>query len=115
VIIPVGHRVLVRRYKLEERDNVFRNATNAGIFLPEKDKQQRDAGVDQGEVIEVGPDAFKGFYLSSNGTLEGFTPWCVKGDVIYFAKYSGKAITDDGVDYVVINDEDVISIHKDAA
>lgn len=113
MIIPVGHRVLVRRFQLEERDDVFKSAVKSGIVLPEKDKQQRDAGVDQGEVVEVGPDAFKQFYISANGTLDGFTPWCAKGDTIHFAKYSGKAITDDGIDYVVINDEDVISIHKD--
>lgn len=115
MITPVGHRILVRRFELEERDEVFKNAAKAGIVLSERDKQQRDAGVDQGEVIEVGPDAFKAFYLNSNGTLDGFTPWCAKGDIIYMAKYAGKAITEGGVDYVVINDEDVISIQKETA
>lgn len=113
MILPVGHRILVRRFQLEERDEVFKNAARAGIVLSEKDKQQRDAGVDQGEVLEVGPDAFKQFYLSANGTLEGFKPWCAVGDVIYIAKYAGKAITEGGVDYIVINDEDVISIKKE--
>lgn len=110
-VLPLGHRVMVRHFKVEERDEAFKKAAAAGIvFAEHDDKKRREAGVDRGEVLIVGPDAFKGFYLSSNGTLDGFTPWCKTGDVIAFAKYSGMVIKEGDKEFLVINDEDVVAI-----
>lgn len=114
MIIPKGHRVVVRFMKIEERDEAFKKAKAAGLVLAEhEDTKRREAGVDRGEVISVGPDAFKAFYLNSNGTLDGFTPWCQPGDFIAFAKYAGMHIKDGDSDYIVINDEDVVAVLKD--
>lgn len=111
-IAPLGHRVLVKRAKLDERDPTFKRAKAAGIVLADhEDTKRREAGVDRGWVVEVGPDAFKGFHLSTGGTLENFVPWTKPGDYIAFAKYSGMAIEDPDkeFDYLVINDEDVVA------
>ena len=108
---PVGHRILVRPYSIEERDETFKKAKAAGIMIaPTDDHNRREAGVDRGEVLQVGPDAFRGFYLNSYGTLENFTPWCKPGDFIAFAKYSGMIVEKDGEKFLIINDEDVVCI-----
>ena len=113
-----GHRVLVKVEKLEEADEVYKRAARAGIqFADTEDSRRARAGLDKGTVVQVGDDAFKAFYLHANPSDERmifFRPWCDKGDTIAFAKYSGKVIEDpeDGLKYVVINDEDVVAVLK---
>jgi co-chaperonin GroES (HSP10) len=115
-IKALGHRVLVRMAELGERDKAFASAQKSGIILSNhEDTRRRDAGVDRGTVLEVGPDAFKAFWLGANPNRDPaeFEPWCKPGDFIAFAKYGGMMIPD--VDnpekrYVVINDEDVVAI-----
>ena len=110
-ITPVGHRVLVKKAKLDERDPAFKRAKAAGIvFADHEDAKRREAGIDRGWVVSVGPDAFKAFHLNSNGSLDGFVPWVKPGDYIAFAKYSGMVIQDPDTefDYIVLNDEDVV-------
>jgi co-chaperonin GroES (HSP10) len=110
-VLPVGHRIMVRHFRVEERDEAFKKAAAAGIvFADHEDKKRREAGVDRGEVITVGPDAFRGFHLNSYGNLDDFKPWCKPGDIIAFAKYSGMVVTEGEKQYLVINDEDVVAI-----
>lgn len=102
---------MVRHFRVEERDEAFKKAAAAGIvFADHEDKKRREAGVDRGEVLEVGPDAFKGYHLSSYGNLDNFKPWCKPGDTIAFAKYSGMVVKEGEKEYLVINDEDVVAI-----
>lgn len=112
MIKAVGHRILVKRQKLEERDEVFKSATKAGIVIADNsDKVMREAGVDRGVVVDVGLDAFLAFYWNAHPHCEiPFAPWCKAGDTIVFAKYGGKDIKEDEVDYIMINDEDVIGV-----
>jgi co-chaperonin GroES (HSP10) len=115
-VAPLGHRVLVKIVDLEDRDPAFKSAKAAGIVLAHtEEKDRRRAGSDRGYVVEVGPDAFKGFYLNSNGTLDGFKPWVKAGDFIAFAKYGGMVLSDPNSDdkYVVMNDEDVVAVLED--
>jgi co-chaperonin GroES (HSP10) len=110
-MIPLGHRVLVKKAKLEERDPAFAKARAAGIVLaPHEDSKRREAGVDRGWVVAVGPDAFKAFHLNAHGTLDGFVPWVKEGDYIAFAKYGGMVIQDPNTEfeYICMNDEDVV-------
>ncbi len=110
-IAPLGHRILVRHFSIEERDEAFKKAKAAGIMIaPTDDHKRREAGVDRGEVLAVGPDAFRGYHLNSYGTLDNFKPWCKPGDFIAFAKYSGMIIEQDNEKFLVINDEDVVAI-----
>jgi co-chaperonin GroES (HSP10) len=72
--------------------------------------------LDRGTVVQVGSDAFKAFFFNSNPHQDSsaFEPWCAVGDLIAFAKYSGKFLEDpeDGSKYIVINDEDVVAVLK---
>ena len=111
--IPAGHRVLVKRMTIEERDEAFKNAKQAGIvFAQTEDYQRRENGVDRGEVIAIGEDAFKEYYRNAYGTLDRFKPWCRVGDYGAFAKYSAMAIKDQDTDieYLVLNDADIVAI-----
>lgn len=115
-IKALGHRVLVRMAGLHERDKAFASAQRAGIVLTDhEDTKRREAGVDRGTVLEVGPDAFKAFWFNANPHRDPaeFEPWCKTGDFIAFAKYGGMMIPDPDqpeMKYVVINDEDVVAI-----
>jgi len=112
---PLGHRILVRHHTIEERDEAFKKAKAAGIVIaPTEDHKRREAGVDRGEVLQVGPDAFRAYHLNSYGTLENFKPWCKPGDFIAFAKYSGMVVEKGDEKFLVINDEDVVCLLEDS-
>ena len=109
MIIPCGHRLLVKPYKQVEVDDVLRKAKESGFLdqfkiVKEQGQEKReDASVDKGIVVSIGLTAWKDF---------GGTPWCKVGDEVIFAKFSGKIVTDpdDEVDYTILNDEDIVAI-----
>lgn len=104
-IIPCGHRILVKQLNLEVVDDVVKSARKAGLIIESDEQKRRQEGMDMGEVIAIGPTAFKDF---------GGVAWCQVGDIIAFAKYSGKAVQDQVTKdlYQVINDEDAVCILK---
>jgi len=66
----------------------------------QEDMKRMQAGIDSGEVIEIGP-----------GCNDQYIGGIKVGDTIVFAKYAGKIVAnpDDAEDkYLVINDEDVV-------
>lgn len=107
MIIPSGHRILVKQDSYDENDEVFRTARAAGIEIV-KDKGTRyQESVDKGKVIAIGPTAWKDF---------GNEPWANVGDTIVFAKHAGKKVEDPedkSEHYVVLNDEDVVAVIKE--
>lgn len=106
MIKVVGHRVLVRPFKVEEIDETFKRAKLAGIELLNQDELRREQNaVDRGVVVSVGATAFKDF---------GGDPWCKEGDIIYFAKYAGKYIEDPKTKekYTILNDDDVVAVYE---
>lgn len=104
MIVPCGHRVLVKAEKIEDIDPMYKRAQAAGIQLADtEDKRREQAGLDKGTVVALGPTAFRDF---------GGDPWCSVGDFIVFAKYAGKGVTDGEDQYIVLNDEDVVAIMR---
>lgn len=107
MIIPCGHRVLVKQEKYDEHDEVFKSARSVGIEII-KDKQVRyQASVDKGVVVSMGETAFRDF---------GSAPWAAVGDTVVFAKNAGKTVEDPqdkDTPYVVLNDEDIVAIIKE--
>lgn len=97
---PAGHRVLVKQDKLEETDSVYASARKLGIHLDTSTREQ--AAVDSGIVLALGPSAFRDF---------GGEAWCAIGDRVAFAKYSGKTVTDNKEELLVLNDEDVVYVY----
>lgn len=104
MIIPVGHRVLVRQEKYDEHDEVFKRAKAAGLEFVKDREVRYQASVDVGTIVSVGKTAWKDF---------GSEPWALVGDKVVFAKNSGKHVTDPEdkeTPYVLLNDEDVVGI-----
>jgi len=58
-----------------------------------------------GTVVAAGPGRFL-----DDGTR--LAPDLKAGDTILFGKYSGQAITLDGVEYLVMKEADVLGIHE---
>jgi len=95
---PTGHHVLIEPDKVDEK-------TKGGIYLPETARKQEQNATVTGVIIAVGKQAWMGF-----GDSE---PWAAVGDRVYFAKYGGVVITNEGKDYRLVNDEDVVAIIKE--
>jgi len=82
-IQPLGTRVLIRPLEQETK-------TTSGLYLPESAKEKPQTG----EVIAIGDD--------ENIKLK------VK-DKVLFAKYSGAEFKFDGVDYLLLESNDVLA------
>jgi len=99
MLVPLGHRLLVKPETIEDVDDAFASAKRAGIQIVGTERQREQAAVEKGIVIAMGDTAFKDF---------GGVPWCKVGDVVGYTRYGGKFIKDGDVDYIILNDEDVI-------
>lgn len=92
---PLADRVLVRRIE-EEMEKV------GGIIIPDTAKEKPQ----KGEVIEVGPGR-----LDEKG---GRIPMEVKkGDKVIFSKYAGSEVKIDGVEYLIMREDDILAIIED--
>lgn len=89
---PLNDRVLIRR--VEEGE-----AQVGGIIIPDtaKEKPQR------GEVIAVGNGK-----LLQNGKRCGLE--VKSGDVILFGKYSGSEVKIDGVEYLILREDEILAV-----
>lgn len=93
-IQPLQDRVLVRRFMSEEK-------TASGIIIPDTAKEKPQ----EGEVIAVGAGK-----VLDNGTK--LTPTVKAGDKILFGKYSGTEVKLDGVEYLIMREDDILGIIK---
>ena len=94
------HHVLVKLDDATEADETYRRAKAIGIEL-QLDKRVQDA-VEYGTVIQVGPTAYKDY---------GFETSPVKdGDRVSLTRYTGKKVVDDGVEYHIYNDGDILAV-----
>lgn len=108
---PCGHRLLVKPFKQEEVDEIFKKhrAFASTLEIVNENKKREDASVDRGIVLDIGPTAWK------NDSF-GYEPWCKIGDEILFAKFAGKFVDDPetGEAVCILNDEDVVAVVKEA-
>lgn len=90
--VPLKDRVLVKRVDQEER-------SPGGIIIPDTAKEKPM----EGEVLAVGTGT-----RDSNGDLH---PLDVKvGDRIMFGKWGGTEVKIDGVEYLIIKEQDIFGI-----
>ena len=92
IIRPLHDRLLVKR---REEDQI----TSGGIVIPDAAKEKPV----EGEVIAVG----KGKPLD-NGESRALEVNI--GDKVLFGKYAGTEVKLDGVDYLVLREDDVIAV-----
>lgn len=104
MITPLLHRIIVLQNKLEETNKDYLRAAQAGLIIPDHpDKTRAQAGVDTGTVVAIGPTAYRDFNTEVPVKI---------GDVVAFARFSGKIVIDptDDVEYVALNDEDLVVV-----
>jgi chaperonin GroES len=91
-IRPLHDRILVRRVEEEQK-------TKGGLIIPDTAKEKPA----EGEVIAVGT----GKFLDSGKVL----PLQVKtGDRILFGKYAGSEIKVEGVEHLILREEEILGI-----
>ncbi len=91
-IRPLKDRVLVVR--IEEKEK-----TTGGIIIPDTAKEKPQ----KGEVIAVGPGKW-----DEKG--KRIPPEVKKGDRVLFGKYAGNEIKVDGVEHLIMSEDDILGI-----
>ncbi|MDR1778043.1 MAG: co-chaperone GroES [Desulfovibrio sp.] len=89
---PLNDRVLVKRLESEEK-------TAGGLYIPDTAKEKPS----KGEVVAVGPGK-----LAENGKRIEMA--VKKGDEVLFNKYAGTEIKLDGIEHLVMREEDILAI-----
>ncbi len=87
---PINDRIVIKPAPADEK-------TKGGIIIPDtaKEKPQR------GEVVAVGP---------GKQGKDGHTMTVKAGDIVLYGKYSGQELTYEGVDYLIMREDDVLVI-----
>ena len=93
-IVPLRDRVLLKRLGEEEK-------TKGGIIIPDTAKEKPQ----EGKVVAIGP---------GKPDKEGKrTPRDIKKeDRVLFGKYAGTEIKVDGVEYLIMQEDDILGIIK---
>ena len=89
---PLQDRILVKRIESE-------NKTKGGLFIPDTAKEKPAEGI----VQAVG----SGKTLDDGKTV---APQVKAGDRVLFGKYSGTEIKVDGVEHIIIREDDILGI-----
>ena len=91
---PLNDRVLVKRLDSDEK-------TAGGLYIPDTAKEKPS----QGQVIAVGDGK-----VADDGKR---VPMAVKaGDKILFNKYAGTEVKLDGIEHLVMREDDILAIVK---
>ena len=89
---PLHDRLIVKRIDEDEK-------TKGGIIIPDTAKEKPQ----EGRVIAVGPGK-----VNEDGKV---TPLDVKsGDRVLFSKYAGTEIQLEGVEHLIIREDDVLGV-----
>jgi chaperonin GroES len=91
-IRPLGDRILVLRIEEEEK-------TAGGIIIPDTAKEKPQ----EGKIVAVGPGR-----VNEKGERNSLD---VKaGDRVLFGKYAGNEIKIDGVEHLIMQEDDILGI-----
>ncbi|PKM58038.1 MAG: co-chaperone GroES [Firmicutes bacterium HGW-Firmicutes-3] len=88
---PLNDRVVLKQLKAEEK-------TKSGIVLPGQAQEKPQ----EAEVVAVGP----------GGNVEGkeITMQVVVGDKVIYSKYAGTEVKLDGVEYIIVKQNDILAV-----
>ena len=88
---PLGDRVLVKPAEREEQ-------TKSGIFLPDTAQEKPQ----EGTIVEVGPGR-----VTEDGKRIPMD--LKKGDLVLYAKYGGTEIKEEGEEYLLLTERDILA------
>ena len=89
---PLKDRIVVKRLEGEEK-------TKGGIIIPDAAKEKPQ----EGRVVAVGSGR-----VTDNGQV--VAPEVKAGDKILFGKYSGTEVKIDGVEHLIMREDDILGI-----
>jgi chaperonin GroES len=89
---PLYDRILVKRVEEESK-------TAGGLFIPDTAKEKPQKGL----VVAVGNGK-----LQEDGTIRKLD--VKEGDKVLFSKYSGNEIKMDGIEHLIMREDDVLAI-----
>ena len=92
-LVPLGDRVVIKMLEKEE-------TTKSGIILATASKEKPQIA----EVIEVGPGE------KINGKVQEMD--VKKGDNVIVSKYAGTEVKYEGIDYIIVKQDDILAIVK---
>ena len=96
-IRPLQDRVVVKRLESETK-------TKGGLFIPDSAKEKPV----EGRVVAVGAGKY-----AKGGKI---VPLAVQvGDTVLFGKYSGTEVKLDGVEHVLLREDDILAVTGTAA
>ena len=95
-IKPCSYHVLVRPDTVAERQGV--------LYLPQTTREREQFAQVFGEIVAIGPTAWKAF--------DSGEPWAKIGDRVSYAKYGGALLKDPetGEHYRLLLDKDIVAI-----
>ena len=91
-IRPLHDKVLIKRISEEEK-------TKGGIIIPDTAKEKPM----EGEIVAVG----QGKHLE-DGKLQAMS--VKKGDRVLFAKYAGTEVKINGVEHLILGEEEILGV-----
>jgi chaperonin GroES len=91
---PIGDRVIVEPQSAEQK-------TKSGIVLPETAQEKPQTG----KVVSVGPGR-----VTDEGKKVPMT--LKEGDVVIYAKYGGTELKIDGIEYLIVKENDILAVKK---
>lgn len=89
---PLNDRVLIKRLESEEK-------TAGGLYIPDTAKEKPS----KGEVVAAGPGK-----MNDDGKRIELA--VKQGDIVLFNKYAGTEVKLDGVEHLVMREEDILAI-----
>ena len=89
---PLQDRVIIKRIAEEEK-------TRGGIIIPDTAKEKPG----EGEVVAVGSGK-----ADDKGKIRPLD--VKKGDRVLFGKYSGSEIKVDGVDHIILREDEILGV-----
>lgn len=97
MIIPAGHKVLIRPKPVE---------THSGMIELVINRDRELAATTEGEVVALGETAYM--------KVDDGRAWVKPGDQVLYAKYAGALAVDPDTqeNYVVVHDVDIVCIIK---
>ena len=89
---PLADRLLIKRIDKEDK-------STGGIIIPDTAKEKPQ----EGEVVAVGNGK-----RNENGTVQPLD--VKKGDRVLFGKYAGSEIKLDGVEHLILREEEILGV-----
>ena len=100
MLYPLRNRILVKPVEVEVEET-----TAGGIFIPEEARNTE--APNEGIVIKIG----SGWKLPDGDVCSDFH--VKEGDRVIFAQFTGVEIEDEGIDYLILLEDDIIAIQRE--